>query len=231
MHQDNNPLLRSLSGIVNDLWGSSEQLKKEYEQAKQAVRDDFAAEAVNAPQTETVPVQAAPSVPDWRTMWQCSDEPVDWTEVYAGTAWPDFAADDASRAFLRRQADAVLNGDINAYLAVLDRFDPLQDVAKLVSDTQITVVDADHLCASCECEKAIAGLSADDARLLLASVAIRMARDVLALLPATDAEVFARVKGEPQLVVTITREEIRKARFALTDPITLIEGCGGSFAL
>ena len=193
------PASHSLARIVTDLWG-----------------------VTRAPGTA-----AAPTFPTFDQLWQATDETVDWTEALVREQPADGTADRERWQFYHQQAAAVLSGDTSAYCAVLRKADPLGDLRPYARAFVVSAPDADTLRCTVTPEPAL--LQGEDAarRRYLCGLALRIARDLMALLPVCQVAVLCPGEPVPLLEATYAREALQDLRFGLIDPVELTLSLGG----
>ena len=97
-----------LANIVNDLWGHAAP-----------------ANAAGPSTTQAVPAQ---SFPPFEQLWQVADETVDWTEALVREHPADGLTSETLWQFFHENAQAVLDGDVQAYMTVLKAANPLGDL-------------------------------------------------------------------------------------------------------
>lgn len=247
-----NPL-DNLRGVVGDLWSSTLRMSQENSAALEALTRELQkdegiqlpdAELPKAPERPVQPQQAVPqqtakeapaqeakpSFPPFESFWRTADETVDWTDALAHAHANDGLTSEGLWTFFHEHAEAVLNGEIPAYLEVLKVTNPLGDLTPYGRAFSVRAESADRLNVSFEALPAYLDQSPDEVRRYLSGMALRCARDLLALLPVCEVRVEARVKGVPALTVPIDRRELQKEKFTVTDPVHLVKTCGGVFA-
>lgn len=196
-------LRRSLSGIVSDLWGTP------------------------SPAEEPAPAASpAPDFPPFEQLWSAVDETVDWTEALVHDAPTDALTSPAQWALYRRYAPAVLAGDPKAYLDVLKAVDPLQDLTSWADRFDVARVDADALRVTFFATPA---LYRQEGRRYIAGMSLRIARDLLALLPLLRVDVTVQCEGTVRMQVTFQRSDLQKVRFSFIDPVDFSLQCGAVF--
>lgn len=196
-------LRRSLSCIVSDLWGTP------------------------SPAEATVPdASPAPAFPPFAQLWSAVDETVDWTEALVHDTPTDALTSPEKWTLYRRYAPQVLEGDPKAYLAVLKAVDPLQDLTPWADKFDVACVDADALRVTFT---AMPALYRREGRRYIAGMSLRIARDLLALLPLLRVEVTAQCEGSERMHVTFERSELQKVRFSFIDPVDFCAQCGAVF--
>ena len=201
-------LLAGMADIVDDLWGEAP--------ASPAPRPRPAA----APQ---------PAFPPFTQLWKVADETVDWTDALVRSAPSDGLTDPAHWALYHRYAAQVLRGDTDAYLAVIEAMQPLGDLADYAESFQIAAPSAETLDASFQAMPRYLGKTPEEARRYLAGMAVRVARDLFALLPVTQVNVSACSGDRTLLTVDFDKAEMLKVRFAFIDPVAFALQCGGAF--
>ena len=192
-------LLKGMSDIVGDLYG--EKL------VKSAVL-----KAADSPE----PAQQ-PALPPFSQLWKTADETIDWTDILVSPTPSDGLTPPDKWALYHRHAQAVLQGDLAAYLAVLQAENPMADLMPFVSALDVATVDADTLRATFAPR---ADLQGDE---YLCGMAVRIARDLFAALPILTVEVAAQQENEVLLTASFTRAQMNKVRFAFIDPVEFVQ--------
>ena len=207
-------LLAGLSDIVDDLWG------------------EVTAAAVPAPKAPAKPqTPAAPrSFPPFEQLWKVADETVDWTDALAHETPCDGLTAPDEWALYHRYAARVLAGDTDAYLAVIAAMQPLDDLTAYAGGFDVAAPSSDELQAVMQALPVYLDAPGAEARRYLAGMAVRMARDLFALLPVTRVRTEVRRGDKALLTVTFEKAEMLKVRFAFIDPVAFAVSCGGAFA-
>lgn len=209
-------LLAGLSDIVDDLWGG------------------VSATASPAPQTP-VPQAAAPqpaapqAFPPFEQLWKVADETVDWTDALVRETPADGLSDPAEWALYHRHAARVLAGDTDAYLAVIEAMQPLGDLSAYAASFDVAAPSSDELHAAMQALPCYLDKPEAEARRYLAGMAVRIARDLFALLPVTRVRTDIRRGDKTLLTVTFEKAGMMTARFAFIDPVAFALQCGGIF--
>lgn len=212
-------LLDGLADIVGDLYGENAAANTRL--AKELQADS----PVPSP---AAPVYTAkPALPAFQDMWKTADEPIDWTEALASPTPTDGLTAPDKWTLYHRHAAAVLQGDTDAYLAVLKAANPVADMMPYVATLDVSPLSADHLRAAFTVRP---DLMEDDTRRYLCGMALRIARDLFAVLPVTCVTVAAQQEEATLLDVSFERTELNKVRFAFIDPVEFVAACGGEFA-
>lgn len=194
-----------LANIVNDLWGHAAP-----------------ANTAGSTATQAVPAQI---FPPFEQLWQVADETVDWTEALVREHPADGLTSETLWQFFHENAQAVLDGDIQAYMTVLKAANPLGDLKPYARAYTVRATDADELTCDFEVDPAYLSSSESEARRYLCGVSLRVARDLMALLPVSRVTVHARQDENPLLDVTYPRETLQRVRFSFVDPVDLTKEC------
>ena len=200
-------LLKGMGDIVGDLYPG------------EATKNTATLKAVDAP----IPAKQ-PALPDFRDLWKTADETIDWTDILVSPTPTDGLTPPDKWAVYHQHAKGVLQGDIAAYLAVLQAENPMADLMPYVSALDVTTVDADTLRAAFSVRP---DLMDKDADTYISGMALRIARDLFAALPVLTVDVKAAQGDDVLLTVSFTRAQMNKVRFAFIDPVDFVKECGG----
>lgn len=201
-------LLAGMADIVDDLWG----------------------EAPASPAPKPRPAAAPqPEFPPFTQLWKVADETVDWTDALSRATPSDGLTDPASWALYHRYAEQVLRGDTDAYLAVIKAMQPLGDLSAYAASFDIAAPSAEVLTASFQALPVYLDKPEAEARRYLAGMAVRVARDLFALLPVTRVDVTVLRGDKTLLTADFDKAEMMKVRFAFIDPVAFTIACGGRF--
>lgn len=185
--------------------------------------DMFAAHPT--PAAQTAPIR--PALPPFEALWKTADESIDWTEALVSPTSTDPLTPQSTWTMYHAQADAVLHGDPAAYLTVLKTANPMADLMPFVTALDVRAENSDELSAAFAVRP---DLMNGDAKRYVSGMAVRIARDLFAVLPVLRVTVRARQENAELLAVTFTRQEMNKVRFAFIDPAAFVDSCGGAFA-
>ena len=185
------------------------------------------AKAQPAAAPQPVPAESEkPAAPTLDDLWKTADETIDWTEALASVAPTDGLTDPEKWKLYHENAQAVLHGDVAAYLTVLKAADPMADLLPFAADLDVTASSADELNATFNAQP---DMLAEEPKRYLSAVSLRIARDLFAVLPVTEVRVVARQEEKELLSVRFTRQGLNKVRFAFIDPAEFVAQCGGTF--
>lgn len=204
------PNIRPLSQIVEDLWGAA----PEPETKKPA-----------APQQ---PVYQS-TFPPFEQLWKTADDTVDWTDALAHDKPTDGLTSENLWAFFHQHAEKVLQGDLAAYVEVLKAANPLGDIAPYAKAFDVETESADRIAVRFETNPAYMGKEESEVRRYLCGVALRAARDLMALLPVREVAVEAASQDAALMSVVFDRTELQKVRFSFIDPVAFVISCGAAF--
>lgn len=202
----------SLRDIVDDLWGASPSPQA---QAQQAVTP--------------VPAVYQSTFPPFEQLWKTADDTVDWTDALAHDKPTDTLTSENLWSFFHQHAARVLQGDVAAYVEVLQTAHPLADLAPYAHAFDVETESADRLALCFEAHPAYLDKEEEEVRRYLCAVALRSARDLMALLPVREVAVTARRGDAVLLSVVFDRSELQKVRFSFIDPVAFVTGCGAAF--
>ena len=185
----------------------------------EATKNTATLKAVDAP----IPAKQ-PALPDFRDLWKTADETIDWTDILVSPTPTDGLTPPDKWAVYHQHAKGVLQGDIAAYLAVLQYENPMADLTPYVAALDVTTVDADTLRASFVVRPDLMHKNTEQ---YLSGMALRIARDLFAALPVLTVEVQATQAENTLLTISFTRAQMNKVRFAFIDPVKFVNECGG----
>ena len=160
------------------------------------------------------------------------DEPVDWEEFAGSDTPPDGSYNADKWAYFHENAPAVLAGDIDAYLQVIYEVGPLDDLLEFGGQFQFGTDRASLM----EVEFTVNEETLESQRLeknviqfydllqdYVCSTCIRIARDILALLPVAEVVVHA-VLGEDTVVsARFDRATMDTIKFGWVDPSDVLD--------
>ena len=214
---EENDILKKLRAIGTDLWGESAMAME-----GQGTEDATAKKPAARKKTPAVNRKKA----DIDNLWVTADETIDWTEALSRELPPDGLTSQGMWAFYREMAEDVLKGDIQAYAQVLRRVNPLGDLTAFADGITMRAPSAER--AECEftCREEILN---GKGKKYLAAMALRMARDLMACLPVSEAGIKAWDQGRVVMDVTFTREALQHRNFLFEDPVETAVECGAVF--
>ena len=218
-------LLKKLAAIGSDLWGGMPSAAC----PKEDVPDKPAAGKPEQPAPEqSAPKKKKDNSPDSaiRSLWKTADETVDWTDALAHSSPADGLTGKRLWGFYHKMAEKVLAGDLAAYTEVLKTSNPLGELTGFANGINMRAPRADRLESTFVCKDE---LMKEDRKLYLAAMGLRIARDLLACLPANEVKVTAEQNGKPVFSVVYPRQQLLHRNFAFIDPIKLAEDCGAKF--
>lgn len=201
--------LRSLANIVGDLWGAPAQPAEAAAPAAPVYKSTF---------------------PPFEQLWKTADDTVDWTDALAHDQPTDGLTSTHLWQFFHQHAARVLEGDVAAYVEVLKAANPLGDLAPYAAGFDVEAASADRVLVNFSIHPAYMDKGKDEVRRYLCAVALRSARDVMALLPVREVLVTARENQQCLMQVLFDRGELQKVRFSFIDPVAFVTGCGAEFA-
>lgn len=187
--------------------------------------DAPAAPAPAAPQPAAYKPEK-PALPPFEALWKTADEAIDWTEALTSPIPTDGLTPPDKWTLYHEQAASILHGDVSAYLKVLKAANPMGDLVPYVTSLNVSTASSDLLRATFTVRP---DLMEKEPERYISGMAVRIARDLFALLPVTNVTVTARQDTSALLTVDFSRQEVNKVRFAFIDPVAFVKQCGGEF--
>lgn len=144
------------------------------------------------------------------------DAPIDWTELIAGATADDLLMDQTVHAYCAQMAPRILSGDVDAYLEVIERMRPVDDLALYSGDFEFGTDSPSYIevefCA--HPERVLRNGSLDIlVEEFISAVAVRVARDLMALLPVSKVLIHIEIDGKTVLSVNFARSELSLKNF------------------
>ncbi len=154
-----------------------------------------------------------------------TDDVIDWAEIMVNPCPPDDSYDEELWKYFHDVSAKVLSGDIDTYLQVINDINPLNDLLdygtgfefgtdsplKMEVEFQINSDNIDMLENSIEYQDYVC------------SVAIRIARDIFALLPVQKVIVHATNDGDDILSVCFDKDTFSELKFNFIDPSNVLQ--------
>lgn len=208
--EEQNEILKKLRAIGSDFWGQAPQTPEQ-------------------PKAETRPAAGKKAAkPGLDQLWMTADETVDWTEALVSEFPADGLTSPAMWKFYHENARAVLEGNVQAYAQVLRRTNPLGELTPYADGITMRAPTADRLESSFTCR---GKLLEEKKERYLAAMGLRIARDLLACLPAEEACVTAYHEGKAVMEVTYPRRMMTHRNYRFLDPVEFSRECGARFDL
>jgi len=207
-------LIRSLKNIGIDLWG---------------VQDAGSAEPADG---KTEKAENAAPVEEKKVgidnLWMTADESVDWTEALAYDRPRDGLTTQKDWDFYHRMARKVLDGEIPAYVEVLETMNPLGDLAEYTDGMILRTPSADLIECVFQCKNEYMNAGAEK---YLSALGLRAARDLMAILPVTEVRVTGRQGESDKMDVVFPREKMSGRNMCFVDPASFVTECGGEISI
>lgn len=156
------------------------------------------------------------SAEDIRRIYLYEDAPVDWTEIIAGATADDLLMDQSVHTYCARMAPRILSGDVDAYLEVIEKMCPVDDLALYIGDYEFGTDQSSYIEVEFVARPEMVFRDSTTDVLLeefISAVAIRVARDLFALLPVTKVLVHVEINGNTVLSVIFTRKQLCSINF------------------
>lgn len=144
------------------------------------------------------------------------DAPIDWTELIAGATADDLLMDQTVHTYCTQMAPRILSGDVDAYLEVIERMRPVDDLALYSGDFEFgtdnpAYIEVEFVASP---ERVLRdGISDALLEEFVSAVAVRVARDLFALLPVKKVLVHVEINGSTVLSVIFIRNQLCTLNF------------------
>lgn len=161
-----------------------------------------------------------------------SDEKVDWTEMLIQDAPTETCDDVKFWEYCHGKAYDVLNGNIDTYLQIIQDVGPLEDLLEYGFGFECGTDNPNYMFVEFETKQDKIMPSKSSMKITeyndllqdyVCSCAIRVARDIFALLPVSHVIVHALSEGNTVLSVDFERRIFTKLRFQGSDASDLVE--------
>ena len=144
------------------------------------------------------------------------DAPIDWTELIAGATADDLLMDQTVHAYCAQMAPRILSGDVDAYLEVIERMRPVDDLALYSGDFEFGTDSPSYIEVefNADPDRVLADGYADAlCEEFVSAVSVRVARDLFALLPVAKVLVHVEINGNTVLSVIFVRNQLCAVNF------------------
>lgn len=162
-----------------------------------------------------------------KSIHKASDDTIDWTEVLVSPVAPDESYNQEMWRYYHSVAGKVLSGDIDTYLQLIYEVNPLDDLLAYGGNFEFGTdnpqkIEVEFSINETALSVAKRQMSRSDYNDLLqdyvCSVCIRIARDMLALLPVLHVIVHAVLNEKTIVSVIFDRTSLSKVKFGYIDP-------------
>ena len=209
--------MKKLKAIGSDLWGGAADIWHP---------DSGSGEAEKQPETSPQP-QKKKRAGGIDNIWKTADETVDWTDALAHSTPTDGLTGQKLWKFYHENAEKVLSGDLDTYAEVLRTANPLGELTHYAQGINMRAPSPDRLESTFVCREE---LLREKGEQYLSAMGLRIARDLLACLPAAEAAVTGEKEdGTVAFRATYSREQLRHRNFSFLDPVELAKECGAEF--
>lgn len=167
------------------------------------------------------------SADEIRNLYLKSDEPVDWTELLVSTTADDVFMEQDKWNFLKGISHRILSGDIDAYLEIIEKMRPVDDLLDYGSEFEFGTDNP----KSMEVEFQInqhndmisTGINSELYNEYVSACTIRVARDLFALLPVRYVIVHAQSGEKSVLEAKFDKNILRTIDFGHREATEIIE--------
>lgn len=210
---DQNEFMKRMKAIASDLWGGTVPAEEEENPAPAAPKNN----------AQSVPERIKTGI---QNIWKTADETIDWTDALAHSTPTDGLTGPKMWAFYHKNAQKVLDGDLNAYTEVLQKANPLGELTDFAESITMRAPSPEKLESTFVCNK---DQLEKNKKLYLSAMGLRIARDLLACLPVEEVTVTGEDDGETVFSATYNRHQLLHRNFVFTDPVALAKECGAEF--
>ncbi len=167
-----------------------------------------------------------------KSVHKSCDDAVDWTEILVNPVPPDTDFPSELWRFYHNIAEDILNGNIDTYLQLIYEVNPLDDLLAYGGEFQFgtdqaSKIEVEFVVNESALSEAKTQLTTEDFNDLLqdyiCSTAIRIARDMFALLPIQNTLVHAVYQDTLVLSVDYSRSILNKVKLQFSDPSDVTE--------
>ena len=193
------------------------------------------------PTSSYAPPYSSAAVPDLtkqvdanalKTIHKMADDTVEWEEIVNSPNPPDSSYNPQMWAYYYAAAPAVLSGDIDTYLRLIDEVNPLGDLLEYGTNFEFGTDSPDKMAVEYTVNKALLARSERTlARFaynnllqdFVCSLSIRIARDMFALLPVRHTVVNTVMDGQVILSIDFDRDTLSRVKFGFIDPSETVQ--------
>lgn len=161
-----------------------------------------------------------------RDIYRNADYPIDWIEISNSESAEEVDMDSDLWSYCKKMSDNILNGDVDAYLDVIETLRPVDDLLLYAGDFEFGTEKANTMTV----EFAIMNndiFSEDYNDEYINAVAVRVARDLMALLPVSYVVIISVDENGDELShVTISKRLLKTVNYNVmtaTDIVALMK--------
>lgn len=153
-----------------------------------------------------------------------SDEEIDWTEIYTSNTPPDDTYNHKLWDYYHSVSREILSGNIDTYLKVINDINPLSDLLDYGTEFEFGTDSPLKMEVEFKINSKNITISktSADYQDYVCSVAIRIARDMFALLPVQNVVVHAMDGAKDVLSVCFDKKSFSDIKFSFIDPSNTI---------
>ena len=153
---------------------------------------------------------------DIKNLYQNSDATIEWTELFAGATADDLLMGSSIHQYCTQIAPRILSGDIDAYLDAIEKLRPVDDLALFCGDFEFgtdkpTYIEVEFAAKS---EQFLQNGHSDSIiEEFIASISIRVAKDLCALLPISKVLMHVSLNSRTVASVLFIRNQLARTNF------------------
>lgn len=153
---------------------------------------------------------------DIKAIYSRCDDAIDWSEVQAGTSAEDLYMNATTWRYCRSIATRILKGDIDAYLEAIEELRPVDDLLLYGGEFEFGTDHPSYI----EIEFRMlpdglltGGMTSDLFEMLMKATTIRVARDLMALLPVKTVLIHVVVDDRTVFSIKFSSNEFARINF------------------
>lgn len=163
---------------------------------------------------------------DIHSLYALSDDPVEWTELIAGATAEDLFMDFDKFKICRSIAKDILSGNIDAYLDIIEKIRPIDDLLLYCGDFEFRTDSASYMevefCAKPEIVLTN-GMNDNLLQEFLGAVSIRVARNLIALLPISKVLLHVTIHERTVLSIIFERNILLSINYKFQTALSIID--------
>lgn len=161
-----------------------------------------------------------------RDIYRNADYPIDWIEISNSESAEEVDMDSDLWSYCKKMSDNILNGDVDAYLDVIETLRPVDDLLLYAGDFEFGTEKANTMTVEFTA-KDNEHFSGNFREEYINAISVRVARDLLALLPVNKVEVITVDENGHEIAnVIIYKRLLRNVNYNVmtaTDIVSLMK--------
>lgn len=158
-----------------------------------------------------------------KNIYRIADYPIDWIEIANSDSADEVEMDRDLWNYCKSVADDILDGDIDTYLSVIETLRPVDDLLLYAGDFEFGTEKSNSMTVefTINLETMSCGELQNE---YINAVSIRVARDIMALLPVSRVEVFVVDDNQGELSnVTFSKKALRSVNYNVLSATEIVD--------